>query len=120
MNIVRTLLDRVESLSIQLGKLQAQLLQANKEKSEVLNKLYMAESYLKDYQNDIDFYKNENAQLRQNISYLTADSLGREVADKFNWSKDKRIPMIKELRDRTKCSLSEAKQVIDKLVPASV
>lgn len=128
MNIVQNLLDRVESLSIQLGKMEAHYIQAVQKKDNYAIQLDDIKRDLRSLQSDRDFLKKENTQLRQEVQALKdklyvsgtalAEKLGRESAEKFGWAKNQRIAMIKDLRERAGCGLKEAKEVIDKLVPS--
>jgi ribosomal protein L7/L12 len=115
MNMMRYLMDRVESLSKKLGLAEGRLQAA-------LDELDAVKQQRDCYKADVEYYRSENLRLhameekvRQEAKIL-AERHALKSVEKFGWRESEKIPMIKDLREATGCGLADGKRAIEEVL----
>lgn len=124
MSTTNILLDRIEFLACENMTLRKSIESLNHEINKLHDKL--SDNTWVEQNQTMKIRELEEQVLMQSElinKYVINDSdnnlelIAKEICNKHNNSPDKRIVMIRDFRNVTKCSLRDAKDMIDKLVP---
>lgn len=123
-NAITIMLSRIETLVTENNNLKqaVEMLKDNVIQQE--NSLYDRDDLINQLRAELNQVKAELATLKKVSDKFVGstanwESLAVEVCNGYNNAVDKRINMIKDFRKLTGCSLREAKDLIDKIVPWS-